>query len=111
MKSIIVFIFIFFIIIACHKNDSAFNCSVKDPIKELKWLSELTGGKSCQLYAGARVYSYTYTGKSVFYFTNPASSLGSCGHAIYDCSGAKMTITDWVDFEKNRTEEKLLWSK
>ena len=112
MKSIIVFILILFItFIACDKNDSAFNYSVSDPVKDLKWLGELTGGKICQLYAGARVYSYSYNGKSVFYFTNPASSLGSCGEAIYDCSGAKMTITDWVDFEKNRKEEKLLWSK
>jgi|LakMenEpi03Aug12_release.lakeMendotaPanAssembly.Ray.scaffolds.fasta_scaffold57939_5 hypothetical protein len=118
MKNII----LFFVSIAltatsCDKNNTSKEdstptyCGVIDPVKNLKWLNELIGGSSCQIYPGAKVYSYSYNGENIFWFTNPASSIGNCTSELYDCAGTKVTVDNWNDFEKNRTAEKLLWSK
>lgn len=102
---------------SCDKNSTSKEettptyCGVNDPIKDLKWLNDLIVGGTCQIYPGAKVYFYAYNGKSFFYFTNPASSIGTCTSGVYDCVGTKITVDDWSDFEKNRTAEKLLWSK
>lgn len=87
-------------------------CGVTDPINQLDWLQQLiSSNTSCTIYNGAKLFSYKYNGKEVFYFVNPASSVFTCTSVVFNCDGSKFEISNWQDFETNRINEKLLWKK
>ncbi|HYK77412.1 MAG TPA: hypothetical protein VEV16_10565 [Daejeonella sp.] len=108
--------------LSCDKTnvevDSAINACGVTSFDELTWAQALITGKGpCELiYKGATITMYDYNNEKVFYFENPASSLGVCTRAVYNCSGAIIIpamaeAKVWGDFETKRKNKRLLWQK
>ena len=109
------------IIASCSEGDTNLEtnsietmCGKNDPFSQLEWISdfiESCDGNPCTLYNGAQMYFYRYNESDVLYLTNGASSNSSCTDFLFDCSGNKLDIEIIrSDFEKNRTNKKLLWT-
>jgi hypothetical protein len=91
-------------------------CGVADPVNDLGWLKSLINNPTPPniVYEGALIFSYVFRGAQVFYVSNPLSSYRP--ERVYDCSGNIVIDypspqADWTAFEKERTQQILLWSK
>lgn len=109
--------FLLVIYLSCDKSDSPDDnatkiCGVTDPVNQLPWLNDLINSRtSCEMYDGAKIYSYTYNGKQMFYLSNGASSIYICAVSGYNCNGSRFDIVDLNEFASNRTNEILIREK
>lgn len=112
------------ILMSCEDTNSSFiesdnfNACGVSSFSQLNWAQELVAGKGIcsQIYSGAKLTMYDYMGEKVFYFENLASSTGNCNRLLYNCSGIILISANseqnlWANFEVNKTNGKLLWSK
>ena len=115
---------IFLIITAgCSKDDAEKGCVPIDKalgqVASLSNIAEkglVAGRPDCSVYAGARIFACRYQEQTAYSFSNPASSLSTCGFIVYDCFGDEIInrATDeaaWTAFEAKKTNEELLWEK
>jgi hypothetical protein len=120
LKLTIVLIVIF---AGCSSDDPDKGCvPVKKALKKISALSDIVekgvvaGRPKCQVYTGAQIVACIYEGARVYYFANYASSNATCVALAYDCHGDELinwgdSQAEWSAFEKDRTEEELLWEK
>jgi hypothetical protein len=122
MKNLIVLLFVSLCLFtSCQKkvaeeNFSVEMCDTATPLTDLPWLNKIVSDNgNCTLFKGAKIYSYSYEGKRVFFLQNPSfSRTVTCIFVLYDCLGNNIsptTTSEWEKFEQNRKEETLLWEK
>ena len=97
-------------------------CGTKDPLNDLAWTKKVLSSSyyfpnGSQLYVDglAKFYCCTYNNENVFFLDNPASNLWLSIQVVFDCQGniimSGFKTAPLQDFEKNKKNEQLLWSK
>lgn len=120
MKNLLPLLLIGILAFGCKKSgpesEEVSDACGASSVEELAWANALINNEgSCMVYAGTKLYAYTFNAESVIYLSNRASSLYRCNQVVYNCSGASISdgwnAENWAAFEANRRNEKLLWEK
>lgn len=105
------------LLVSCSDNsDKITVCNTNNPLEELVWLKEIKiGFEQSGFFSKKKIIQYTYQNKSVFLIdicNNCADNL----IAVYDCSGNVICefggiagVNTCPDFDKNATNEIILW--
>ncbi|MFT2008040.1 hypothetical protein ACMA1I_05135 [Pontibacter sp. 13R65] len=91
------------------------NCE-ESTVEQSGWFQLLIkDGGDCKLYAGAKIYSYQAEKETLYYLTNPASSVGACNEAVYNCSGTLVSKAwspaQWSELRSRVSEMSQIWEK
>jgi hypothetical protein len=95
---------------------------VSNPLEDIVALKSIVingtvaGRATCLVNGGAQIYGGELKGEAVYYFTNAASSMATCGFIAYDCQGTELVnrainSRKWDELMNEIEGVEVLWTK